>query len=244
MTDLQIDYRSVYAALLQDFLGAGNNALNVALVYNFSNSKPAIIKEAAKADPGCYTDIVLPVTLTDLKAMLLTDGNIAITWVTQQEQQSHHFDVEKYIPGSGYTVIGTVSAAGFSSLPKSYRLLDTHANVGVNQYRLRQADTDQRHQYFGPVVVKVNAKNTQATISVGPNPARGSFQIRIQSGSNSRGKIMVYDLLGHHLLENNIIVAKGNNSFTIDCSRLPKANIVVSIQLENGTRHSQQVVCL
>jgi len=242
VVDLQNDYRSIYATLLQDFLGAGTLPLNAAKLDLFATNKPPIIKETAKADPSCYTSVILPVSLTQLQATLKTDGTVVVSWKTEQESSSSHFEIEKSDALTAFENIGRVDAAGFSSLTKNYRFIDLVPFKGINQYRLKQVDRNGSFSYYGPVVVRVSTQS-KTLITMGPNPCRGRLNIRITADSNEIANIVIYDVQGHLLLRQNNTISRGENSILVSTSKFGKGMIIVNIKLKNGTQHSQQIIC-
>ncbi len=241
VVDLQFDYRRVYTALLQDFLGAGNPALNAAMLNTFQSQKPDIINETAKADPSCYINVVLPVVLTDLQAVLENDGSVTVKWKTQQEINTSHFMVEKSDGTGTYEDVGRVNGYGNSSIPRSYTLNDATPFKATNLYRLKQVDLDGNFAYYGPVVIRVKTTG-KTTITVGPNPAVSYFNINMQSPLQTRASVLLYDVLGHVLASSQHNVAKGDNLFKIPVYKFAKGQIIVSIQTETGVKHTQQLM--
>lgn len=84
---------------------------------------------------------VLPVELIDLRGMAIMDGNL-VEWTTGSERHSAYFLIERSIDGQVFTAIGSVNAAGESSLPVGYSYLDEDDPRGLAYYRLRMVDRD------------------------------------------------------------------------------------------------------
>jgi uncharacterized protein (DUF1501 family) len=239
--DLQFDYRRVYTALLQDFMGAGNGALNATLLSNFQTTKPDIINNAAKADVSCYADIIVPVKLTDLRAVMENDGSVTVHWTTQQELNTSHFIVERSGSIGPYEDMGRVDGYGNSSVPRYYKLNDRTPLRGINIYRLKQVDKNGDFSYYGPVTIRVN-NNATATISIMPNPATSFFNIVVNATKASRAQVQVYDMQGHLLMKQEYSVAVGGNTWRIPADRFAKGQVVVLVQTANGIKHSQQIL--
>jgi uncharacterized protein (DUF1501 family) len=241
--DLQVDYRSVYASLLQDFLGAGQLSLAAAKLELFSNSKPPIIKETTKADPACYTSVIVPVKLTSLKATLQPDGTVLVSWQTEQESNSSHFEIEKADAQGSFVKIGRVNAEGYSSTTKRYSFTDTIPFRGINQYRLKQLDRDGAFSYYGPVAVRVNRKSS-LTVQASPNPCITELKIRVGSDDKTKADIVIYDTQGHAVFKQKLNINKGENNARIDATRFPNGMLVLVILFENGAKHIQQIMHL
>ena len=60
-------------------------------------------------------DAPLPVILVDFNAVLNNSKTVDISWSTQQEINSSHFDVQRSNDGVNWNVIGTVKAKGNAS---------------------------------------------------------------------------------------------------------------------------------
>ncbi len=240
--NMRYDYRSVYASLLQEFLGAGPFALAAAKLDSFENSKAPVFKEAAIAAPSCYFSVVLPIMLHDLKATLKNNGTVDINWQTKNESNTTEFEVQKSDGVNNYSLIGVVKAAGNSSLPKNYLFNDTSPFIGINQYRLKLINSDAKASIFGPVSIRTSVQSN-TVFSITPNPAVSFFNIKITTTKNCGINIVLHDIQGHLLYNTKNHIKKGDNNFRIDITPFPPGLITVMIQLEDGTRHSQQILC-
>jgi uncharacterized protein (DUF1501 family) len=213
--DLQTDYRSVYAAILQDFMGAGNTALAAANLGTFAKSP--VISTTAKAASSCYTDIILPIRITNLDAIAENDGSVTVLWKTRLETETDYFEVERNNGSGDFLPVGRKPAAGNSSVTKSYQLNDPQPLNGINQYRLKQVDKNGDFAYYGPVVVNIRNKQKRPEVRISPNPANSFFNIVIQ---------MPYK---------DIRISTTNGNI--------RGNVMVNIQTATGFKYTQQVVC-
>ena len=124
------------------------------------------------------TGAFLPVTWLEFKGES-TDNGVRLRWKTASEQNSSHFEVERSTNGSGFTKVGTVSAAGNSNKIRSYEFVDKTAPTGSLHYRLRQVDIDKRYSYSS--TVRVNSTG-RASLSIGPNPTSGEATLQLSAG--------------------------------------------------------------
>jgi len=106
----------------------------------------------------------LPVTLVRFDAQRTAPGAVHLSWTTAQEVNSARFEVEKSTNGRLFALAGEVPAAGTSTTPRSYELVDAEAHGAY--YRLRQVDQDGRATW-GPVAYVAAA---QAAVQLFPNP--------------------------------------------------------------------------
>ena len=145
--------------------------------------------------PGALTP--LPVELTAFTAIAQGSASVAVAWNTATEVHSARFEVERSTNGTAFARIGAVAAAGSSSAPRAYSLVDDQLPAGVTQlyYRLRQVDTDGTTTYSSVRAVTRLAP-AEAPLVVYPIPARDVVHVR--TGSAVVGApLLLFDGLGH-----------------------------------------------
>ena len=89
---------------------------------------------------------ILPVIFSSFTATKV-DGQALLKWQTAQEENSRDFTIERSQDGSKYISIGTLPAAGNSSTTTNYSFTDPAPATGLNYYRLKEADLDNRFMY-------------------------------------------------------------------------------------------------
>jgi uncharacterized protein (DUF1501 family) len=241
LIDLKFDYRSVYSALLQDFLGAGNNALNAALISSFP--KPAIVSTAAKADVTCFSDIILPVRISELRATPENDGSVTVSWKTATETNTHYFEIERNDGNSNFVSIGRVNAAGNAAFAKNYSFSDKQPLAGLNLYRLKQVDRNGDFSYYGPVSVNLRKRIPTPELRIAPNPAITYFDIQLQMPASDQLVLRIFDIQGHLLKTEQHRLSRGANSIRINTGGTSlRGKLIVQLQTSGGFKHSQQVL--
>ncbi|WP_462252133.1 T9SS type A sorting domain-containing protein [Ferruginibacter sp.] len=126
----------------------------------------------------------LPVTLISFDGGKC-NNSICLNWVTENEQNSSHYEVEKSTDGSNFISINTVNAK--NTIAKSYyTATDANAFPGINFYRLKMIDVDGKFKYSN--VIKLNF-DKQQLFSVSPNPAH-NFIVLKNANDNSIAKII------------------------------------------------------
>ncbi|GAB3859981.1 hypothetical protein GCM10028822_37410 [Hymenobacter terrigena] len=138
----------------------------------------------------------LPVELTAFTAQA-QGTTVALSWRTATEKNSKAFEVERSEDGKSFGRIGTVAAAGSSSAPHSYDLLDTPllSHSATLYYRLRQVDLDGTFSYSP--VRSIVLKGAVAGLSLYPNPTTGAATL---IGAQPGTRVTVYDALGRPVL--------------------------------------------
>lgn len=139
----------------------------------------------------------LPVELTAFTASAQGSASVALFWNTATEARSDRFEVERSTNGTAFARIGAVAAAGSSSAPRAYSLVDDQLPAGMTQlyYRLRQVDTDGTATY-SPVRVVTRLAPAEAPLLAYPNPAHDAVHVRVL-GAVAEAPLLVFDSLGH-----------------------------------------------
>ncbi len=160
------------------------------------------------------------------------EGNKAlITWKTAQEQNSHHFDIERSVDGSNWTVIGNLPATGNSIIERSYSLTDNNA-LQNSFYRIAEYDLNGNVRYS--IVLRSSCTATDEVFTLWPNPVRDRIFINIVTTNESQAIIKVFDSKGALVKLQKVTVLQGSNQLSIDIGSLANGIYSVSIYLNNG----------
>ena len=123
-------------------------------------------------------------------------GSILIKWITEQEVQVSHFDVERSSNGLDWNTTIPGVPAGNQLHRREYQQTDQSGGSGQLFYRIRQTDMDGRYTLSRTVIVPPELASYQ--IRILPNPAStyfmiaGSFVSKVQEVYlfNSSGLLM------------------------------------------------------
>lgn len=134
------------------------------------------------------TSGALPVTISNIRA-LNEKERVKVEWNTASEINTSHFEVERAADGRTFSSVGVV-AAGSSN----YFLYDEKPVSGVNYYRLKIVDRDNKFSYSKVVhVVRLAA----GKFAVMPNPAtRNEIRFITERLPNGNAQINIYDQAG------------------------------------------------
>lgn len=105
--------------------------------------------------------ITLPVIFQSFYA-IRQSANIQLNWITSQEENNSHFEVERSTDGLNYKTIAVVLGALNSSLQNKYSLTDKNITDAVVYYRLRQVDMNGQAHYSAVRTVR-NSQNASVT---------------------------------------------------------------------------------
>lgn len=161
---------------------------------------------------GFNDDAALPIELLSFSGEC-QDGGTVINWETASEHNSAYFTIEKSRDGINWTTIETTGAAGNSSQLISYSYFDKGA-LGINYYRLNQADFNGVINHYGPISVNCESIGYFSTF---PNPSGTSFNILINDERFvGNSTVEIVDEMGKTVFEKVVQVKAGINLIPID----------------------------
>jgi hypothetical protein len=199
---------------------------------------PAYATSSTGSGSSGFSFGLLPVTLSEF-TLSSESGRVVLKWKTTQEINSSRFDVERSSDGSSWKQVGSVNAAGFSSVPKQYGFSDESAGNGVNYYRLKMIDADGSFKYS---TIKAAFHGDQkATVRVFPNPASTSVTVYVNtSARNEDVRVSVLNNMGQVIQQTKL--EKDANSLSIDVRLLPEGRYLVRLSTNSGFTEVQPFI--
>jgi hypothetical protein len=169
-----------------------------------------------------------PVILTGFSAQRNKSSDVEIAWQTEQEINSSRFEIERAYDNISFEKIGTISAAGNSSLLKSYSFTDNSNNSKkASLYRIKMIDIDGSVTYSETKSVK-GSNITAADFLIYPNPGYANSKITIGQ-LNGPAVIKFFDLSGRVVKTVSL-----ENSNSTEISDLQKGTYFVQITEKNS----------
>ncbi|MBK8620355.1 MAG: T9SS type A sorting domain-containing protein [Saprospiraceae bacterium] len=209
-----------------------NQEGNCTLIYTTSN--PDEFTPASPAQPtNLAPDISLPITIKEFSVSKLNENSAILDWTSSSEINSSHFEIERSLDVENFEFVGSVQAAGNSSVELKYEFIDKKIpslRSGSNvYYRLKMFDLDGTFEYSD--IRGVNFGNDQSVgVSMYPNPTSQFLNLYISKGSSEeKGELQVFDALGKLILSKKVI---GSGIETIDMGRM--SNGVYHVVLTQG----------
>lgn len=173
------------------FTNPGNAVLNIADSGRYSNDYILTASTTGFSSFYLYKGgigLPLPLRLISFSAAL-QNKRAALTWITSNEVNVSHFDIERSSDGLNFAGITTV-ASQTGPGDNTYRFTDNNMLPGISYYRLKMVDRDGKYTYS--FIVKIDA-GRKYSISIVPNPARDYFTI---SGADAFTDVLITDLTG------------------------------------------------
>jgi hypothetical protein len=164
-----------------------------------------------------------------------------LDWVTESEQNTVSFEVQRSVDGINFNKIGEVNAAGQSTDSKSYQFLDNAVNNSLNYYRLNLIFSDGKTEYSNLVVLDNTEKGSVFTFF--PNPAEDEVLYEFNADVVDDIKVELIDVLGRIVLTKVFKSTVGNNNFKIELNDLPAASYNVrATHVKSGSIHSSRII--
>ena len=177
---------------------------------------------------------VVPVKLTSFTVQ--KNGSSAyLKWSTAQELESKSFEIERSPDGKKWNTIGSVSAAGNSTKNINYAFTDQDPLSGLNYYRLKEVNTDDKFSYS---FVKTVLFNHQNSIVIAPNPSTDFVTIYMNTTGNILNQIIVSDINGK-ILENR---SSSDKTITINTSTYAKGIYLIKVSGAGNTSTQKIIV--
>ncbi|MGH2553671.1 MAG: T9SS type A sorting domain-containing protein [Chitinophagaceae bacterium] len=185
--------------------------------------------------PGC----TLPSTGVRLEAAL--NGNdVALSWKTESEINSDHFEIERSTDGINFTQIGSKQAAGNSITTINYSYADPNMSASVYYYRLKLVDADGQYKYSNIAIVR--KPNGIKGVRVFPNPVTDQVNLEFL---NAKGNydITFFNQSGQKVMNRNANVVSTVQYVNMARGSLPPGSYIISARnTETNEKYVQNVI--
>lgn len=175
----------------------------------------------------------LPITIFSFDA-IKQNSSVKLNWVTATEINSNYFDVQASSNGTNWTSLGTVKAAGNSSIKQQYTFTDNSPLKGINYYRLKMVDIDAK---FGYSLTRTISFSTGSSITIQPNPTTDKVYITTDNIAAIRS-VLVYSGEGK-LMQTVNNFASGNS---IDVQTYAPGVYLLKIIYKDEHTETQRIV--
>jgi trimeric autotransporter adhesin len=138
---------------------------------------------------------VVPVKLNSFSVQK-QNTSAKVSWSTELEINSREFIIERSADGINWTAAGTVMASGNSNITRYYSFIDPTPSRGINYYRLKSVDQDNR---FVNSETRSLLFGASSTVLITPNPATDFIKVFMDKDLNTVSQIIVSDVNGRIL---------------------------------------------
>lgn len=177
--------------------------------------------------------MALPLNLLSFNG--ITEDKInKLNWVTDNEVNVSHFELEKSGDGINFEVLTNIPSYQLSSVRNYYNFNDVNPLPNITYYRLTTVDFDGT-TYKSNVIALDNDTETQIGVLY-PNPTNDIIKYNITSAQSEKIEVKILDVVGKVVLRKEFDLEIGNNSIPISLSELPNGTYTIQV------KHSKQMV--
>lgn len=190
--------------------------------------------------PLIISDGVLPVELLDFSGTCVNNG-VQIEWSTASESNNEYFLIEKSTNAADWEFVAKVSGNGTSGNVNNYIHIDYSLKINeLIYYRLSQVDQNQTKEIFKAIDVNCG-NNLPDQMVLFPNPASTELNIHLSVNDVSNNKLKVINNFGQIVMELDIQLNKGLNSFIFPLDLNPGT---YNILFSSGNLPSQKLLIM
>jgi len=184
----------------------------------------------------------LPIELVSFTAQVM-DKKVYINWATASETNNDFFTIQRSADGVVFEDIITAGGAGNSNHLIEYQRIDERPLTGVSYYRLMQTDYDGTTSISSPVSVNFDTDKQDASLSIYPNPNKGTFNIVFQGFDEyEKVNISLRNMTGVNILETTTTLDQnGQSSFKMNSIKLPSGIYLLTVS-SNTKMISQRII--
>jgi len=152
------------------------------------------------------------------KGMQLNKKNVLI-WKANCTAASVLFEIQRSIDGQHFSTIEKITASQ-ANCSQPFETTDAYPLSGMNYYRIRSTDDDNRIIYSSVLSLMVKAKGFQL-MTVSPNPVSSeNALLKINAGEKARIDIRISDFSGRIISRQSVDLLPGINQVEIDTRSL------------------------
>lgn len=187
-----------------------------------------------------FSNVVLPVELISFKGRKI-DSDIHLSWVTAMELNNSHFEIERSTGGIDFDNIGIVNGRGTSQSLTTYSFLDNTPLDGINYYRLKQIDFDNKFSYSN--IISIDFQSGNSIVEVFPNPFAERITVKLKE--TKLKEINRIELLDHQGRLLRIVYSdedSNENDLSFILSNLSNGTYALRIISSNGQSTFHQII--
>jgi hypothetical protein len=223
-----------WASLGGTAINDGGGTGHIANFNAFTSYSPVTFGTKVNSNP-------LPVELLTFDAKCNNDI-VVVSWTTATETNNAYFTLERSSDAIEWAFVANIAGAGNSNSILSYQYSDDNPLSGSSYYRLKQTDFNGNEKDYLPVAVSCSGQTMDEYVLLYPNPAYNEANVLINSAVSGNTMIVVMDIIGQKVLEQQVNLNVGINIFTLNVIQLSDANYFISITTPDKVFPVQKMV--
>lgn len=170
----------------------------------------------------------LPLTLVNFSGSHRDSYN-HLQWITSNEENVSHFELERSIQGGTFLKIAEVSATNLTT-GASYNYKDDISGIGIVDrivYRLKITDRDGQYMYSNLVSIRIEVKNKLIVLN---NPFSNNLKLQFTTPAKQNIDIDLFDAKGSWVMRKIISITPGTNIIEMsNLQQMPAGNYILKV---------------
>ncbi|GGB04224.1 GEVED domain-containing protein [Puia dinghuensis] len=184
--------------------------------------------------------VVLATRLVSFTGVPLNGHDVRLNWATANEMNMQSYTIERSSDGTTWGSLRTLTPNNRPESTQQYSTDDLDPQNGDSYYRLRM--TDYGGSAYYSEVVKVNLDNVSFTLTVAPNPFKGSLVANVALGKEETLFIRLIDTRGNLLYSQSVNGKQGTNLINLNhLPELPQGLYILEVLSPSGTAREKIV---
>jgi hypothetical protein len=203
--------------------------------YNFVWNNTGVVLD-------CQPILVLPVELIEFYGYHRTGSN-HLHWRTATEINSDYFTVERAGADFNFEAIGTIAAAGITSIEQHYEFKDDKPTESTHYYRLRQVDYNGQSETYN--IISISKDDSELIVRAPyPNPLTGEdLNLELSIQRQQLITIKVYDTTGREVIRKSSQLARGAHQIQLDFTGIPRGSYQLMIANDQDANiHTARII--
>jgi hypothetical protein len=172
----------------------------------------------------------VPLELVDFQGIIKQENHY-LTWVTLNESNVSHFDIEQSEDGKTFKNIGQVKAVGNSIERQIYHFQNQTPQYFSTFYRLRMVDFDGKTDFSK--IINLRGVSKKIGLKAYPNPT--SDNLTVEAVVPEQAQLNVSDILGRVVFSKKIEAdTEGSKPFNIATNDWAKGHYFLSVLTTKG----------
>lgn len=182
----------------------------------------------------------LPVKLTSFTGQKVAKTSV-LKWSTASEIDNERFDIQRSNDGINYTTIGSVAGSKYSVKRIDYSFVDETPATGVNYYRLKQVDRDEKVT-LSTVITLNFADMPKSAITASPIPADDYITLNLNNMDAVSASVRIVDMVGKTMFTGTIMAEESNFTYPIQLDNFKSGVYFMEVSRNDGTVESIKFV--
>ena len=186
-----------------------------------------VVQMSGLLDPTSF-----PVELLNFEAIPV-DDRVDLSWITANEQNSSHFQIEQAGSDQNFVVLGQLEAAGYSFDLREYATSDPAPMSGENFYRLKMVDIDGSFSYSQ--TIRVYLEMDMASIVPNPLKSGQDLKVNLRLQESQLVKLQLISIYGQIVHQSETKVQAGGEQLPISTYNLARGVYMLHAETDDMT---------